>query len=60
MPVILATLEIGIGRISVQGQTQAKSARDMISTNKKLGVVVYSYHPSYAGSVNGGSLFRPH
>jgi hypothetical protein len=23
-------------------------------------VVVYSYHPSYAGSVNGGSLFRPH
>jgi hypothetical protein len=28
-----------------------KKERNSISTNKKLGVVLYIYHPSYVGSI---------
>jgi hypothetical protein len=41
-PVILATLEAEVRRVTVYGQPgQKKSWPDPISTNKKLGVVVY-------------------
>jgi hypothetical protein len=29
-----------------------KTVRDPISTNKKVGAVVFASHPSYAGSIN--------
>jgi hypothetical protein len=43
-----------IRRIKVQGQTQAKSSQDPISTNKKkkLDTVVNACHPNYSGNKN--------
>jgi hypothetical protein len=37
MPVILASWEAEIRRITLQDQPQAKSSQDLISTNKKAG-----------------------
>jgi hypothetical protein len=46
-PVMPAALEVEIGRTAVQEQHGPKSSRDPISTNKKVGSVVYTYYPSY-------------
>jgi hypothetical protein len=43
IPVILTTREATIR----SGQCGQKNSRDSISTNKKLGAVVYACHPSY-------------
>jgi hypothetical protein len=52
----LATWEMEIWKIIVQGQpdmnSQTKSLRRPILTNKKLGVVASIRHPSYMGSIN--------
>jgi hypothetical protein len=52
MLVILATPEMEIRMVGVQGQPWAKSLRDSISTNKKLGRLACIYHPSYVRSIN--------
>jgi hypothetical protein len=40
-----------IGRFLIQGQPKQKVSNILISTNKKLGMVVYTCHPSYLGSI---------
>jgi hypothetical protein len=46
MPVIPVTQEAEVCRITVAGQPGQKLVR-AISTNKKVGVVMYACHPSY-------------
>jgi hypothetical protein len=43
---------VEIRRIVVGGQSSNSKQRDHISANEKLGMVVYTYHPSYLGNVN--------
>jgi hypothetical protein len=50
-PVILATWEVKIGRIAVQGQPRQK-VYETSSTNKKLGMVECTYHSRHVGSIN--------
>jgi hypothetical protein len=52
MPIILATRETEIRRISGQGQPRQKVQETCISTSKKLGMVEYACHPSYVGNIN--------
>jgi hypothetical protein len=47
MPVILATWEAENRRIVVPGWTGQKSFGDLISMEKKLGIVAHACHPSY-------------
>jgi hypothetical protein len=50
MPVIAATLEVEIRRITVQGPFRKKASKISISTNK-LDIVAHIFNPSYAGGV---------
>jgi hypothetical protein len=54
-PVILATQEAKIGRITIPGQHGKKFSRPYIN-RKKLGVVVHYSHTSYSGQPKIGRL----
>jgi hypothetical protein len=54
-PVTLATWEAEIGNLAVQGQPKQKVSKTS-SQQKKLGVVVYSCHPSYHQKFKTGGL----
>jgi hypothetical protein len=43
--------EAEIGMIMAPGQPSQRHLQDPISTEKKLGVPMYTCHPSYGGSV---------
>jgi hypothetical protein len=57
--VIPAAQEAEIGRIVFEASLGKKSERP-ISINKKLGVVVHTCHPSYAGSMRIWMAIQAH
>jgi hypothetical protein len=55
-PVILATQEVEIRKIMVQGQA-GQIVHETPSQQEKPGLVVYICHPSYMGSINRRIVF---
>jgi hypothetical protein len=51
MPIILATQEVQIRKIQVQGQIRQKVGNTPTSSSKP-GIVTLACHPSYTGNIN--------